>query len=126
MQTTSHSRHVPKEGIFGRSEGAAGSGGAPHYYVPPQIFSLWTMPVSPIFWLLRVESHVFSHAEKERAEQIHKMTTIFTQNVVFLSENIEHLRYFKTPIIISDPIYKQRAFYVCATRRPLRSNKGEI
>ena len=29
---------------FGRSEGAAGSGGAPHYYVPPQIFRLWTMP----------------------------------------------------------------------------------
>ena len=46
--------HVPKgEGgrgerasppDFGRSEGAAGSGGAPHYYVPPQIFRLWTMP----------------------------------------------------------------------------------
>ena len=29
---------------FGRSEGAAGSGSAPHYYVPPQIFRLWTMP----------------------------------------------------------------------------------
>ena len=37
----------------------------------------------PSFWLLRVESHDFSQAEKERtackAEQIHKMTTIFTQ-----------------------------------------------
>ena len=36
------------------------------------------------FWLLGVESLDFSHAEKERidckAEQIHKMTTIFTQN----------------------------------------------
>ena len=34
--------HAPPD--FGRSEGAAGSGGAPHYYVPPQIFRLWTMP----------------------------------------------------------------------------------
>ena len=36
------------------------------------------------FWLLGVESRDFSHAEKERtackAEQIHIMTTIFTQN----------------------------------------------
>ena len=36
------------------------------------------------FWLLRVESRDFSQAEKERnackAEQIHKMTTIFSQN----------------------------------------------
>ena len=36
------------------------------------------------FWLLGVESHDFSHAEKERTackdEQIHKMTTIFTRN----------------------------------------------
>ena len=36
------------------------------------------------FWLLEVESRDFSQAEKERtaceAEQIHKMTTIFTQN----------------------------------------------
>ena len=35
------------------------------------------------FWLLRVESRDFSQAEKERTdckiEQIHKMTTIFTQ-----------------------------------------------
>ena len=42
-------------------------------------------PTAPeIFWLLRVESRDFSQAEKERtsckAEQIHKMTTIFTQN----------------------------------------------
>ena len=34
--------HAPPD--LGRSEGAAGSGGAPHYYVPPQIFRLWTMP----------------------------------------------------------------------------------
>ena len=40
--------------------------------------------MSSIFWLLEVESRDFSHAEKERTagkdEQIHKMTTIFTQN----------------------------------------------
>ena len=39
--------------------------------------------MSSSFWLLRVESRDFSQAEKERiackAEQIHKMTTIFTQ-----------------------------------------------
>ena len=29
---------------FGRSEGVAGSGGAPHYFMPPQIFRLWHMP----------------------------------------------------------------------------------
>ena len=47
-----HNRHVPKEGSrggvrppdFGRSEGAAGSGSAPHYCTPPQIFRLWHMP----------------------------------------------------------------------------------
>jgi hypothetical protein len=36
------------------------------------------------FWLLGIESHDFSQAEKERtacqAVQIHKMTTTFTQN----------------------------------------------
>jgi hypothetical protein len=36
------------------------------------------------FWLLEVEPRDSSHAKKERnaykAEQIHKMTTIFTQN----------------------------------------------
>ena len=40
--------------------------------------------MSSIFWLLGVETRDFAHAEKERtackAEQIHKMTTIFTQN----------------------------------------------
>ena len=44
------------------------------------------------FWLLGVESRDFSHAEKERkkertdckAEQIHKITTIFTQNDNFV------------------------------------------
>ena len=39
--------------------------------------------MSSSFWLLRVESRDFSQAEKERtackAEQIYKMTTIFTQ-----------------------------------------------
>ena len=40
--------------------------------------------MSSIFWLLGVESRDFSQAENERtackAEQIHKMTTISTQN----------------------------------------------
>jgi hypothetical protein len=40
--------------------------------------------MSSSFWLLGVESRNFSHAEKERtackAEQILKMTIIFTQN----------------------------------------------
>ena len=39
--------------------------------------------MSSSFWLIGVESRDFSHAGKERtackAEQIHKMTTIFTQ-----------------------------------------------
>ena len=39
--------------------------------------------MSSSFWLLQVESRDFSQAEKERtvykAEQNHKMTTIFTQ-----------------------------------------------
>ena len=45
--------------------------------------------MSSSFWLLRVESRGLSHAEEERtackAEQIHKMTTIFTQNAPRLS-----------------------------------------
>ena len=40
--------------------------------------------MSSSFWLLGVESRDFSHAGKERtdckADQIHKMTIIFTQN----------------------------------------------
>ena len=40
--------------------------------------------MSSSFWLLQVESRNFSQAKKERtackAEQIHKMTTIFIQN----------------------------------------------
>ena len=46
-----------------------------------KVFRLY---MSSSFWLLGVESRDFSQAEKERtackAEQIHKMTTIFTQN----------------------------------------------
>jgi hypothetical protein len=46
--------------------------------------SFMDIPKYTSFWLLRVESHDFSQAEKERTackyEQIHKMTTIFTQN----------------------------------------------
>ena len=45
--------------------------------------------MSSSFWLLRDESRDFSQAEKERiackAEQIRKMTTIFTQNGPSLS-----------------------------------------
>ena len=40
--------------------------------------------MSSSFWLLGVESRDFSHAEKERtackAEKVHKLTTICTQN----------------------------------------------
>ena len=40
--------------------------------------------MSSSFWLLGVESRDFSHAENKKtackAEQIHKMTDIFTQN----------------------------------------------
>ena len=40
--------------------------------------------MSSNFWLLGVESHDFSHAEKERTackdKEIHKMRIIFTQN----------------------------------------------
>jgi hypothetical protein len=40
--------------------------------------------MSSSFWLFGVESRDFSQAEKERtackAEQIHNMTTMFTQN----------------------------------------------
>ena len=40
--------------------------------------------MSSSFWLLGIESRDFSHAEKEgttgKAEQVHKLTTIFTQN----------------------------------------------
>jgi hypothetical protein len=49
------------------------------------IFPKVLLYMSSSFWLLRVESHdFFFQAEKERtackAEQIHKMITIFTQN----------------------------------------------
>ena len=49
--------------------------------------------MSSSFWLLGVESRDFSQAEKEttacKAEQIHRMTPIFTQNNN-LSENSCH------------------------------------
>ena len=37
---------------FCRSEGAAGSGSAPHYFTPPQIFRLWHMPAQYLSFLL--------------------------------------------------------------------------
>ena len=49
--------------------------------------------MSSSFNMLGAESRDFSHAEKERtackAEQIHKMTTIFTQNAPRLSFGVK-------------------------------------
>ena len=60
---------VEQSPIFLRSQGRP----------QPQVFYM-----SSIFWLLRVESRDFSQAENEttacKAEQIHKMTVIFTQS----------------------------------------------
>ena len=53
--------------------------------------------MSSSFWLLGVDSCNFSHDEKERtacrADQIHKMTTIFTQNgprLSFWMKSVSH------------------------------------
>ena len=50
----------------------------------PSPVGSWVLYMSFSFWLLGVESRDFSQAEKEttgcKAEEIHKMTTIFTQN----------------------------------------------
>ena len=50
--------------------------------------------MSSSFWMLGVESRDFSHAEKERtackAEQIHRMTIIFTFEFSVLTENSCH------------------------------------
>ena len=47
-------------------------------------FTTWVLYMCSSFWLLEVESRDFSQAEKEKtaskAEQIHKMATIFTPN----------------------------------------------
>ena len=52
------------------------------FHVPLKQITM-VLYMSSGFWLLRVESRDFSQAEKERtackAEQIHKMTIIFTQ-----------------------------------------------
>jgi hypothetical protein len=52
--------------------------------------------MSSSFWLVGVESRDFSQAEKERkackADQIHKMTTVFTQN--------DNLRPFWVKIVV--------------------------
>ena len=51
--------------------------------------------MSSSFWLLGVESREFSQAEKERttckAEQIHKMATIFTQDGPWLLLEKNHV-----------------------------------
>ena len=61
--------------------------------------------MSSSFWLLRVESLDFSQADKERtackAEQIHKMTTIFTQTKGPLSKNSCHFVNWQTIIYFS-------------------------
>ena len=50
------------------------------------LYNIYTrvLYMSSSFWLLGVKSSDFSHAEKERiackAEQVHKLTTIFTRN----------------------------------------------
>ena len=49
--------------------------------------------MSSSFWVLGVESHDYSHAEREKTEHTHKMTIIFTQNDnlrSILSENSCH------------------------------------
>ena len=52
-------------------------------HIDTQTNSYLVLYMSSGFWLLRVESRDFSQAEKKRtackAEQIHKMTIIFTQ-----------------------------------------------
>ena len=50
----------------------------------PDLFGMTNTYMSSSFWLLGIEPRDFSQAEKIRtackAEQIHKMTTIFTPN----------------------------------------------
>ena len=84
--------------------------------------------------MLQIFRYTFCYFEESKYAEVTYKENIF--NFFFNGEiNSEKwadviygspLRYFKNAIMISDPIYKQRAFYVCATRRPLRSNKGEI
>ena len=54
-----------------------------------QILGALVLYMCSSFWLLGFESRDFSQAEKERtackAEQIHKLTTIFTQNCHFVN-----------------------------------------
>ena len=56
---------------------------------------LWMLYMSSSLWLLGVESRDFSRAEKEKtackAEQIHKIATIFTQNGAWLSLEKNHV-----------------------------------
>ena len=60
-----------------------------HPTLPKKGPDRWSIPtlvlyMSSGFWLLGVESRDFPQTEKERtackADQIHKMTTVFTQN----------------------------------------------
>ena len=63
------------------------------FFKKNEIHNILVLYMFSSFWLLGVESRDFSHTEKEitedKAEQIHKMTTIFTQNGP-LSENSCH------------------------------------
>ena len=68
--------------------------------------------MSSSFWLLGVESRDFSHLEKERtackAEQIHKMTIIITQNGPRLSFSMKIvLVYF-----VNLPSIASRSFFL--------------
>ena len=57
------------------------------------LHKIMVLYMSSNFWLLPVESRDFSQARKERtaykAKQIHKMTTIFTQNGPRLSYGVK-------------------------------------
>ena len=68
--------------------------------------------MSSSFWLLGVESHDFYQAEKERtackAEQIQKMTTIFTQKPLLI------LLYSVQPKMLKD--FSVLFFYLACTR----------
>ena len=70
----------------------------------------WTVNVNVLIGalhvrLLRVESRDFSQAEKKRtagkAEQIHKMTTIFTQIIVVRCHFVNLLSFTSTYIFLS-------------------------
>ena len=70
--------------MIGDAQSTATSENYQKIYYFHQLIKLLYMTSNSSFWLLRVESRDFSQAEEERvawkSEQIHKMTTFFTQN----------------------------------------------